>query len=144
MTLYSCPTKSRRQIDKRVVVCLVSEKDSGVKYTHLSSGGAGFSFQKGPTDAIGTFQLTLVNVASNSAYRIELQSTGALVNSSSDTGTSTTVGPITLALYAPGAAGNDLRIKVRKGSAAPLYKPYETLVTAAAGSQSVYIAQIPD
>jgi hypothetical protein len=37
-----------------------------------------------------------------------------------------------------------LRIKVRKGSAAPLYKPYETLATAVLGSSSVYIAQIPD
>lgn len=93
-----------------------------------------------PTDAIGTFTLTLTNLVVGSAIQIETAA-GALVEyrvaaSSSEV--------FTLDAYAPGSASNDLRIKARKGSAAPYYKPFETLATAIVGAQSIYIAQIPD
>ena len=46
--------------------------------------------------------------------------------------------------YAIGSASNDLRIKVRKGTSAPFYIPYETLTTAAVGSGSIFVSQIQD
>lgn len=93
-----------------------------------------------PTDAIGIFTLTLTNVVVGSSIQVETQSGTALYN-----GTAATSSPvIPLSAYGIGSPYNDLRIKVRKGSAAPYYQPYETLTTAFAGSQSIYIAQIPD
>lgn len=47
-------------------------------------------------------------------------------------------------VYASGSPLNDLRIKVRKGSAAPYYRPYETQATAQVGSASIFVSQIPE
>lgn len=93
------------------------------------------------TDSVGNFVLTLTNVVVGSAIRIELQGDGSLVGSSTAAG-STVV--MTVPAYAAGSAGNDLRVKVRKGTGAPFYQPYETLVTGFVGAQSVYVSQIPD
>jgi hypothetical protein len=94
-----------------------------------------------PTDPIGSMTLTLTNVVVGSAYRIETQADGTLVTQGT-AGSSTVV--LTLDCYSVGSANNDLRIKVRKGTAAPFYKPFETLATAVVGSLSIYIAQIAD
>ena len=116
--------------------------NESVKFASIQGTGC-YSVLKSATDAIGTWQLTLTNVVDGSAWRIELQSGGTLIDSGTVSG-GTTVGPLTLPLYSPSAGGNDLRIKVRKGTGAPKYQPFETLATAAAGAQSVYIAQVPD
>lgn len=92
-------------------------------------------------DAIGTFTLTLNNVVVGSRVHVEKQSDGTSFN---DQVAAVSTVVITLSAYAPGSANNDLRIKVRKASAAPYYKPYETLTTALVGSQSIYVSQIPD
>lgn len=94
-----------------------------------------------PTDSIGNFNLTLTNVVVGSAYRVEVQSTGALILQG--TAASSSVA-LTIPAYGGGNPANDLRIKVRKGTAAPYYKDYETLAAAVVGSQSIYVAQIPD
>ena len=94
-----------------------------------------------PTDPIGNFALTLTNVVTGSAIQIESQDGSTTLHNSTAAGS--TVG-ITLQAYAAGSNLNDLRIKVRKGSAAPYYRPYETLTTAIVGSQSIYVSQIPD
>ena len=93
------------------------------------------------TDPIGTFALTLTNVVVGSSIQIEDQAgTTTLYN-----GTAATSSPlINLSAYAGGSGLNNLRIKVRKGSAAPYYIPWETVTTALVGSQSIYVAQIPD
>lgn len=93
------------------------------------------------TDPIGTFSLTLTNVVTGSAIQIESQDGTTTLHNSTASG-STVV--INLSAYAAGSNLNDLRIKVRKGSAAPYYQPYETLTTAVVGAQSIYISQIPD
>lgn len=103
-------------------------------------GGAVIS-QRLPTDSIGTFSLTLTNLVVGSAIRIEIASTGTLVEFRTVTSTTET---FSIPAYSPGSDFNSIRIKVRKGSAAPLYKPFDTLATAIVGTQSVYIAQIPD
>lgn len=101
----------------------------------------GVFFAPIPGDSLGTFTLTLTNVVSGSAARVESQSGGTTLYSGTAAG-STLV--ISLAAYAPGDALNDLRIKVRKGTSSPYYQPYETLTTAFVGSQSIYVSQIPD
>jgi len=94
-----------------------------------------------PSDPIGTFTLTLTNLVVGSAIQIEDQAGTTTLHNQTCDATSET---IVLSAYASGSALNSLRIKVRKGSAAPYYRPFETLTTAIVGSQSIYIAQIPD
>lgn len=93
------------------------------------------------TDPIGNFTLTLNNVVIGSRIHIEKQSDGTEYHDS--IAASATV-VINLSAYASGNPNNDLRIKVRKGSTAPKYIPFETYATAVVGSASIYVAQIPD
>jgi len=94
-----------------------------------------------PTDPIGTFALELTNVVIGSRIHIEAQGDGtALHDSVADTANET----INLSTYAAGSPYNALRIKVRKGTGSPTYKPFETLATAIVGAQSIYVGQIPD
>ncbi len=93
-----------------------------------------------PTDAIGTFTLTLTNLVVGSAVQIETQAGASIENRTATLSSEV----FTLDAYAPGSASNDLRIKVRKGSSAPFYQPFETLATALVGAQSIYIAQVAD
>lgn len=141
MSLYSAPTKIGLMLTSRWCVSMASEKDTGVKHTHIGVGGLGHSFQKGPTDAIGTFDLTLNNIVIDSVIRIEIASTGALVELRTADATTEV---FSLPAYSGGNVNNDLRIKVRKGTAAPKYLPFSTLATASVGAGSVYIAQVAD
>lgn len=93
------------------------------------------------TDALGTFSLTLTNLAIGSRIHIEAQSDGTTLHDSVADATDET---ITLSAYASGSPYNALRIKVRKGTGSPTYKPFETLATAIVGAQSIYVGQIAD
>lgn len=99
-----------------------------------------------PTDPVGSMTLTLTNVVVGSRYRIERQGDGSLAtptaNAEGTAAASTVV--ITLDAYASGSANNDLRIKVRKGTTDPVYKPFDTFVVASTTPSISYIAQIPD
>lgn len=106
-----------------------------------SQGEYSLGVQRSPTDPIGSMSLTLVNLVDGSSVQIEPQAGGATFHNSVVSGTSKTV---VLSVYSPGSPFNSLRIKVRKGSAAPYYQPYETLATAVVGSLSIYVSQIPD
>lgn len=99
-----------------------------------------FSVAALPTDPIGSFVLTLTHVIVGSAVQVESQSGTSLYNGTAATGTVV----IPLQVYSAGSPLNELRIKVRKGSASPFYQPWETLATAIKGSASIYVAQIPD
>lgn len=94
-----------------------------------------------PTDPIGNFALTLTNVVTGSAIQIESQDGTTTLHNSTAAGSTVN---ITLQAYAAGSPLNDLRIKVRKGSAAPFYQPYTTFTTAIVGAQSIYVNQLPD
>lgn len=94
-----------------------------------------------PTDPIGTFSLTLTNVAVGSRIHIEKQDDGTPFHDEVAASPSVT---INLSTYVSGSSYNDLRIKVRKGTGSPTYKPFETLTTAIVGAQSIYVGQIPD
>lgn len=105
------------------------------------SGLVVFTRQSLPTDPIGTFSLTLTNIVIGSRIHIEAQDDGTTLHDSvADTANET----INLSTYAAGSPYNALRIKVRKGTGAPTYKPFETLATAIVGAQSIYVGQIPD
>ena len=93
------------------------------------------------TDPIGTFLLTLTNVVIGSRIHIETQGDGTALH---DSVADTTDETIALSAYASGSPYNALRIKVRKGTGSPSYKPFETLATAIVGAQSIYVGQIPD
>lgn len=111
-------------------------RGNAVHLGSVSLGVARFS-----TDPIGNFALTLTNVVTGSAIQIESQDGSTTLHNGTASGS--TVG-IALQAYAAGSPLNNLRIKVRKGSAAPYYQPYETLTTAVVGAQSIYVSQIPD
>ena len=104
-------------------------------------GQVAFGVARFSTDPIGTFSLTLTNVVTGSAIQIESQDGSTTLHNSTAAGSTVN---ITLQAYSAGSNLNNLRVKVRKGSAAPYYQPYETLTTAVVGAQSIYVSQIPD
>lgn len=96
--------------------------------------------QRLSTDSVGTLTLTLTGIVIGSAIQIETQAGIAIENRTADA----TSESFSVPAYAAGSANNDLRIKVRKGSASPFYLPYETLATAFVGAQPIFVSQIPD
>lgn len=106
-----------------------------------SLGADTASVAKLPTNPIGVATLTLTNLVVGSAVQLEVASTGAVVANTSAAATSLT---LSAPVYQAGSAGNNLRIKVRKGTATPYYQPYETLLTVAVGATSIYISQLLD
>lgn len=102
------------------------------------AGGMLVSRSRLPTDAVGTFALTLQNCVVGSTYRVEVQSTGAQV-AVGTISASTTV--LTLPLYPAGNAANNLRVKLRKASASPTYRPFESVTVASAAGALIYCSQ---
>ena len=120
--------------------CNVVITDTSIKRSYSIGTGA-YSQQKSATDPVGPFSLTLNNVVVGSAIQVEDQAgTTTFYNG---VAASTTV-VVVLSAYPVGNSLNNLRIKIRKGSASPFYQPYETLATSVVGSQSIYVSQIPD
>lgn len=109
------------------------------KTVHL--GGVSLGVARLPTDPIGIFALTLTHLVVGSVIQVEAAGDGTVFAFLTADSTSET---INLSAYSAGSPNNDLRIKVRKGSAAPFYQPYETQATAIVGAQSIYVSQIPD
>lgn len=105
-----------------------------------------FSTQHLPGDPLGQMTLALTNVVVGSRYRIERQGDGSLAtptgNAEGVAGATTVA--VTLDYYGIGSANNNLKAKVRKGTSAPKYQPFETLVTISAAAASVYVAQVAD
>ena len=106
-----------------------------------SAGGEMYSPQSLPDDPVGVFTLTLTNVVVGSAISVRDQAGTTTLHSST---ASSDVVVIPLQAYAGGSPLNNLRIRARKGTAAPFYQPYETQTTAVVGSQSIFVSQIPD
>ena len=84
--------------------------------------------------------LSLLNLAIDSVIRIETLAGIAVFEGVADSATEA----ISVPVYVLGSPLNNLRIKVRKGSASPYYQPWETLATASIGPQSLYVSQLPD
>ena len=106
------------------------------------SGGASFGLFRFSTDAIGVFTLRFRNLVEGSRVRAEVVSTGETLDEFVATADATQ--DRTLSLYASGNPRNDLRIKVRKASESPAYRPFESQATAQLGVVTVYVFQEPD
>lgn len=91
----------------------------------------------GPHPASHTLTLTNVVIGSRVFVRDQADTTTHY----DQIAASSTV-EITVTIF--GDARDNWRIRVRKASASPYYQPYETLMTATAGSSSIYVSQIPD
>lgn len=116
--------------------------DLGVGVYSIPLGGVTMnSSQVLPTDPVGIHTLTLSNVVVGS--RIHIRDQDDTTTLYDQVAAASTV-EITLDVYAAGSGLNDWRIKARKASVSPTYKPYETLMTATVGSSSIYVSQIPD
>lgn len=102
--------------------------------------GATIGYKRLPTESIGTFVLTLTGLVVGSAVQIMTQTGTAIENRT----VASTSEVFNVPAYSSGNALNDLRIRVRKASAAPYYQPYETLAVASVGSQSIFINQVAD
>lgn len=93
-----------------------------------------------PDDPVGILALSLSNLVVGSVIQVEATNGTPLQNVVADATTKV----LNIQAYSAGSPLNNLRIKVRKGSASPYYQPWETLATAIVGSQSIYVSQIPD
>ena len=113
----------------------------------VAIGGTGsFYIQTLPDDPIGTHALTLNNVAAGSRVLIRDQNDTTTLSDEIATGTAGTFVTYTktLQVYAGGSPLNNWLIKVRKASAQPYFRSYETQMTATVGASSIYVSQIPD
>ncbi len=116
-------------------------KFSSAPSTQFAGFGAAIGKLKLPTDSIGSSNLTLINVVVGSRVHIRDQADTTTIYDQL-AAASTVVIP--LQVYATGSALNDLRIRIRKASAAPTYRPYETLLTATLSPASIYVSQLQD
>lgn len=129
-----------------LVIAAYDSDDLGIKPV----AGALFGRQRLDTEAVGSFTLTIKNAVVGSRYRISRSGDNSLATpTGSAEGTVPGVSglvdvSITLDYYAPGNANNDLKIDVRKATAAPKYKPFQTFATAASGTVLAYCAQESD
>jgi hypothetical protein len=98
-----------------------------------------FEFDHGYGPWPSTHTLTLTNVAVGSRVFIRDQ---ANTTTHYDQIAANSTVEITVPVY--GDSRDNWRIKIRKASAAPFYRNYETLMTATAGSSSIYVSQDPD
>lgn len=118
----------------------VSGYDMGIKRKRLVFPSAMFAVTREPTDAVGTLLLTLTNLVPGSAVHVQTAAgvpiyTGVAVASAHS---------VSLNVYSPGAPANAVRVRVRKGSAAPFYQPWSTELVLAPGAASVFVSQISD
>ncbi|HMZ54317.1 MAG TPA: hypothetical protein PLR85_11360 [Nitrospira sp.] len=83
--------------------------------------------------------LTLTNVVPGSSVLIVSQDGGTVHYNGTSAGSTFNQ---TITLY--GDSRDQWRIRVRKGTTAAYYQPWETLLTATAAGASIYVAQVPD
>jgi len=96
------------------------------------------SIERLPTEPISTTTLTLTNVVSGSAWRVEDTADDSQVDAGTASGS-------TVNASVPWfGTDRTLRIKVRKGTASTYYKPFETQAVVGGSTVSVFISQIPD
>lgn len=144
--------------DYRPASAYSPQVDSGVYYYGVLpydfSGGESPNYNNGGAEAVdvGCYEfdhgygphpashtLTLTNVVVGS--RVHIRDQADTVTHYDDIASASSV-VIPITVY--GDSRDNWRIKVRKASAAPYFRPWETIMTATAGSSSIYVSQIPD
>lgn len=88
-------------------------------------------------EALYSVTLALTNVVTGSAWRVE-ELDGTAISSGTAAGSTVNV---TIPYY---GSDRTVRIRVRKGTAAPKYIPFETQATISSGNTASFIAQIVD
>lgn len=107
----------------------------------LPNFGVVLARQRLSTDSIGTCSVRVQNAVTGSRYRIEVSSTGTLV---AEGDVSSADFSVSVPLYPAGNAANTLKVKIRKGTTAPKYQPFETQVTAVSAGALAYVSQVLD
>lgn len=105
-----------------------------------SMAGLSFGVAALPTDYLFTVSLTLQNVADESRYRIEDTADDSEIASGVQSGT----GDIVISGIGYAGTSRTMRIKVRKATATPIYRPFETLAVVGATGGAAYILQSLD
>ena len=108
----------------------------------VMSSGTSFGVCRFTSDPVGIFTLRFRNLVEGSRVRTEVASTGETLGEF--VATADAAQDHTFLLYASGNPRNDLRIKVRKASESPAYRPFESQATAQLGTVTVYVFQEPD
>lgn len=97
--------------------------------------------QRLASDSLGSCDVRVQNAVTNSRYRVEVSSTGALVAEGDVPSTDFNV---SVPYYPAGNTGNALKVKIRKGTSAPKYKPFESQVVVNSAGGSVWVQQEAD
>jgi hypothetical protein len=84
--------------------------------------------------------VTLQNVADGSSYWVYNDTDGSLVGSGTQSGTA----DIDIENVAYSGTSETLTVRVRKSSASPKYKNFQTNATLTANGANVYVSQVPD
>lgn len=113
-------------------------------YSVSASFGMTASVARLPTDPVGTHALTLNNVPAGARIFIRDQNDTTTLSDEVKVGDESVAYNKTLQVYAGGSPLNNWRIRVRKASGTPFYRPYETLMTATVGSSSIYVSMQAD
>ncbi len=108
----------------------------------VMSSGTSFGVCRFTSDPVGIFTLRFRNLVEGSRVRTEVASTGETLDEF--VATADAAQDHTFLLYVSGNPRNDLRIKVRKASESPAYRPFESQATAQLGTVTVYVFQEPD
>ena len=108
----------------------------------VMSSGTSFGVCRFTSDPVGVFTLRFRNLVAGSRVRVEAADTAEQFDEFIASGDSTQLR--SLLLFPSGNPRNDLRIKVRKASESPAYRPFESQATAQLGTVTVYVFQEPD
>lgn len=140
------PASGSPAIDAGVVYYGISSYDiADAESPSYNNGGAEYydvgpyEFDKGFGPHPASHTLTLTNVVVGS--RVHIRDQADTVTHYDDIASASSV-VIPITVY--GDSRDNWRIKVRKASAALYFRPWETIMTATAGSSSIYVSQIPD
>lgn len=90
-----------------------------------------------PGEALFNVTLALANVVVGSAWRVE-ETDGTLIDSG--TAAASTVN-VSVPYY---GSDRSVTVKVRKGTAAPKYQPFQTQATITASGASTFVSQVAD
>lgn len=112
------------------------------KTSPVMSSGTSFGLCRFASDPVGIFTLRFRNLVAGSRVRVEAADTAEQFDEFIASGDSTQLR--SLPLFPSGNPRNDLRIKVRKASESPAYRPFESQATAQPGTVTVYVFQEPD
>lgn len=122
----------------KVKVRITTTTANATSITFLSFDTTTTAVAQQTTYPLDIVNVLVQNVVAGSAWRLEKVSDSSLLGSGVAVG-----GDFSVAVSYPGSSFN-ARLKVRKGTTAPKYIPYETLVVVSASGGTAYVSQSAD